>query len=93
IAAAVAAAPVVSRLETLSLGLGVLGDAGAEALLAGQPLTHLARLDLAHHYLTEPMEERVRRAFAASGTEVNLADRQEPDDDGGESWRYVAVGE
>ncbi|RJL30151.1 leucine-rich repeat domain-containing protein, partial [Bailinhaonella thermotolerans] len=88
IAAAVAAAPVVSRLETLSLGLGLLGDEGAEALLSGQPLTHLARLDLAHHFLTGPMMDRVRRALP--GTEVDLSDQEDPEPDG---WRYVAVSE
>ncbi|MGW4800899.1 hypothetical protein ACWEPC_51620, partial [Nonomuraea sp. NPDC004297] len=46
IAAAVAVAPIVARLESLSLALGRLTDRGAEALLLGQPLTHLKRLDL-----------------------------------------------
>ncbi|MGW0807993.1 STM4015 family protein [Nonomuraea sp. NPDC002799] len=46
IAAAVAVAPIVARLESLSLALGRLTDRGAEALLSGQPLTHLRRLDL-----------------------------------------------
>ena len=34
-------APVVARLETLDLSMGMLTDVGAAALLAGQPLTHL----------------------------------------------------
>ncbi|GAA4949456.1 hypothetical protein GCM10025331_42110 [Actinoplanes utahensis] len=44
LATAVAAAPIVARLKALDLSYGVFGDAGAEALLAGQPLTHLDEL-------------------------------------------------
>jgi hypothetical protein len=64
ICAAVATAPVVARLSELDLSMGVLTDDGAEALLAGQPLTHLVELDLSHHYCTEPMIARLREALA-----------------------------
>ncbi|GAA2898132.1 hypothetical protein GCM10010517_63200 [Streptosporangium fragile] len=87
VAAAVATAPVVARLEALSLSMGVLTDTGAEALLSGQPLTHLRHLDLHHHFLTEAMAERVR--LALPGVEVDLSDPQNPLED----WRYVAVSE
>ncbi|MEU6237536.1 STM4015 family protein [Kitasatospora sp. NPDC047058] len=87
IAAAVAHAPVVARLESLSLSMGVLSDEGATALLEGQPLTHLKALDLHHHYLTDPMQERLRQALP--GVEIDLSDAEE-DDDG---WRYVAEAE
>lgn len=85
IAAAVAGAPVVARLESLSLSMGVLTDEGAEALLSGQPLGHLKRLDLHHHYLSDEMVERF--AAALPGVEVDLGDRQKDD------WRYVSVAE
>ncbi|WP_055554887.1 hypothetical protein [Streptomyces sp. NBRC 110028] len=39
--AALAAAPVVARLDEISISTGVLTDDGATALLTGQPLTHL----------------------------------------------------
>ncbi|USQ84969.1 STM4015 family protein [Streptomyces phaeoluteigriseus] len=91
IAAAVAAAPVVARLSTLRLSLGTLGDAGAEALLGGQPLTHLAELDLHHHYLSEPMTGRLREALEPSGVRVDLDDRQRADAEG--HGRYVSAGE
>ncbi len=87
IAAAVAAAPVVARLESLSLSMGVLTDVGAEALLGGQPLTHLRRLDLHHHFLSDAMAARV--AAALRGVEVDLSDQEKADGD----WRYVAVSE
>ncbi|SDJ55956.1 STM4015 family protein [Nonomuraea jiangxiensis] len=89
IAAAVAAAPVVARLETLSLAYGTLGNDGAEALLSGQPLTHLRTLDLEHHYLDEAMAARVTAALP--GVEVDLSDPQGEDEEN--ESRYVAVSE
>ncbi|MFE7975858.1 STM4015 family protein [Streptomyces shenzhenensis] len=93
IAAAVASAPVVAQLESLSLSMGTLTDAGAEALLRGQPLTHLKRLDLHHHFLGESVADRIRTAFGSTGTEVDLSDRQTPHRRRDEEWRYVAVSE
>ncbi|MFV2176858.1 STM4015 family protein [Actinomadura sp. LOL_016] len=63
IAEAVAGAPVVARLESLALAWGTLTDRGAEALLSGQPLTHLRKLDLDGHYLSEPMAGRLKAAL------------------------------
>ncbi len=92
IAVAVASAPVVARLESLALSMGTLTDAGAEALLGGQPLTHLRTLDLHHHFLTDAMVDRVTEALP--GVEVDLSKQEEAEDDGdGEVWRYVAVSE
>ncbi|MFD4374273.1 STM4015 family protein [Streptomyces sp. NPDC058486] len=94
VAAAVAGAPVVARLERLDLSMGVLTDEGAAALLDGQPLTHLRELDLEHHYLSEPMRERLTAALVPHGVRVVLDDPQSPEDDGdGDVWRYVAIAE
>ncbi|MCQ0025127.1 STM4015 family protein [Streptomyces somaliensis DSM 40738] len=94
IAAAVASAPVVARLETLDLSMGVLTDEGAAALLGGQPLTHLRKLDLHHNYLSEPLRQRLRSTLGGAGVVLDLdgghADENEWD---GRVWRYVAVGE
>ncbi|MER6397166.1 STM4015 family protein [Kitasatospora sp. NPDC001603] len=87
IAAAVAHAPVVARLDSLNLSMGVLTDQGATALLEGQPLTHLRALDLHHHYLTDALQERLREALP--GVAVDLSEAGSPDD----RWRYVAVAE
>ncbi|MFC6680091.1 STM4015 family protein [Nonomuraea ferruginea] len=87
IAAAVATAPVVARLESLGLSMGALTDAGAESLLTGQPLTHLRALDLHHHYLTASMMRRV--ADALPGVRVDLSEQETPEED----WRYIAVSE
>jgi hypothetical protein len=89
VAALVAAAPVVARLESLAQSMGVLTDEGAEALLSGRPLTHLERLDLHHHYLTDAMVERLTTAFSGSGVQLDVSDQKEPDGD----RRYVAVAE
>lgn len=87
--AAVSAAPVVARLTELDLSMGALGDEGAEALLSGQPLTHLARLDLHHHFIGEPMRERLRAALEPAGVEVDLSEPCETQEWG----RYIAVSE
>ncbi|MFB6893620.1 STM4015 family protein [Kitasatospora sp. NPDC056327] len=87
IAAAVANAPVVPRLESLNLSMGVFTDQGATALLEGQPLTHLKALDLHHHYLSDAVQERLRQALP--GVAIDLSGAGKPD----ERWRYVAVAE
>ncbi len=88
-------APVVAQLETLALSMGTLSDAGGEALVNGQPLSHLATLDLRHHYLTEPVLDRVRAACAPAVVEAGEAedDYADPDDEDDEPERYVAVSE
>ncbi|MFF9350665.1 STM4015 family protein [Streptomyces sp. NPDC014734] len=89
IAAAVASAPVVARLESLSLAMGTLGDEGAEALLSGQPLTHLASLDLHHHYVGEALVERLRNLLGDRvNCDIDEVEYADPDD-----FRYVAVSE
>jgi hypothetical protein len=89
ICAAVATAPVVARLSELDLSMGVLTDDGAEALLSGQPLTHLVELNLSHHYLTEPMLARLREALApVQALLIEPARRW-----GDAEFRYVQVAE
>jgi hypothetical protein len=87
LAGAVAAAPVVGRLSELDLSLGVLGDAGAESLLAGQPLTHLKSLDLHHHFMSAETAQRV--VDELPGVIVDVSQRESE-----ERWgRYTAVSE
>lgn len=76
--------------------MGVLTDEGAAALLGGQPLTHLKRLDLHHNYLSEPMRQRLRDTLESAGVALDVdAGNAYPDEDedDGRVWRYVAVGE
>ncbi|MFI2376321.1 STM4015 family protein [Streptomyces sp. NPDC018964] len=94
IAAAMASAPVVARLEVLDLSMGTLGDDGATALLGGQPLTHLKKLDLHHNYLSEPVRQRIQHTLEAAGVEVDLdPDDADADEDEDEDERFVSVGE
>jgi hypothetical protein len=90
VATALASAPVVARLEVLDLAMGMLSDAGATALLTGQPLTHLRKLDLHHHYISEPVMQRLRAELTQAGVEVDLSDAGDPNSDDG---RYIVVSE
>lgn len=87
LAALLAHAPVVARLESLDLALGVLTDEGAAALLAGQPLTHLRRLDLHHHWMSDEMIERLWQALPE--TDVNVDEALL----GRDGRRFIAVSE
>ncbi|MEV0459967.1 STM4015 family protein [Catellatospora methionotrophica] len=89
VAVALAGAPVVARLRELDLSLGMLSDEGAAALLAGQPLTHLRKLDLHHHFIGAPVLERLTAELAASGVELDASGADERDWDD----RYIAVSE
>jgi hypothetical protein len=91
IAAALAGAPVLARLDELDLSLGTLTDAGAAALLAGQPLTDLRVLDLHHHFMTEAMTDRLTAELEPAGVRLQLADRQARRR--GDDARYTAVSE
>lgn len=93
IAAAVAAAPVVARLSSLDLSLGVLTDEGATALLEGQPLTHLQWLDLHHHFLSDPIAARLRDTLVPAGVEVDLSEPGRSWNNDGVVHRFTAVAE
>ncbi|MFB7501037.1 STM4015 family protein [Streptomyces sp. NPDC056161] len=94
VAAAVATAPVVDRLDVLDLSLGTLGDDGARALLGGRPLTHLKKLDLHYNFLSEPARERIRRALAPAGVELDLGQDEAKgyEEDDGTVRREICVG-
>jgi hypothetical protein len=85
VAKAVAASPLLGRIEVLDLSLGTLGDEGAEALLAAPAIKRLKRLDLRHHYMTAAVAKRMSQL----GIEVDVSEQQ----DEGEYGRYVSVGE
>ncbi|MFF0721475.1 STM4015 family protein [Micromonospora sp. NPDC003816] len=91
VAGAVATAPVVPRLSVLDLSMGNLTDDGLAALLAGQSLTHLAELDLHHHYLSEQAQQRA--VAALPGVRVDVSEGRTPDVYSGRTYRFTAVGE
>ncbi|MBE7210466.1 MAG: STM4015 family protein [Gluconacetobacter diazotrophicus] len=89
IAAAVARAPVLARLETLDLSLGTLSDEGAAALLGSDAFYGLKKADLHHHYLSDGMMARLK----GSGVNVDLREQQQDQEWRGEVQRYIAVSE
>ncbi|MDX2547432.1 STM4015 family protein [Streptomyces sp. WI04-05B] len=95
VCSALASAPVVARLEVLDVSMGVLTDEGATALLSGQPLTHLKKLDLHHNYLSEALRTRLLQTLEPAGVEVDAdpGDAESDEEDDGTVWRFVSVGE
>ncbi|MFI1379395.1 STM4015 family protein [Embleya sp. NPDC020886] len=91
IAAALASAAVTARLESLDLSMGTLGNEGGEALLQGQPLGHLRKLTIDHHFLDDPVAERLRDSLRASGVAVEISRRESGR--GIRGYRYVEVAE
>lgn len=84
IAKAVATAAVLSTIEVLDLSMGVLTDAGAEALLAAD-LSRLKKLDIHHHYVSPELVSKLEAKVA----EVDANEPQQADGD----YRYIAVAE
>lgn len=80
---------VLDRLEILDLSMGTLSDRGALALLNNPKILGLKKLDLHHHYLSDAMMKKVK----ALPIDVNIEDQEETDEDDGELYRYVSVGE
>lgn len=87
VAAALAIAPLLSRLESVDLSLGMLTDAGGESLLGNPAFKSLKQLDLHRHYLSKGMMGALQHAFPV----VDVSDSQ--GDDTSEEDRYVAVSE
>jgi hypothetical protein len=86
IAAVLAFAPIVERIETLDLSLGTLTDTGAQALLQSPAISKLKKLDLHYHYCSDEMSQKL----AQLPIEVDISEAQEP---GRRNDLYVAVSE
>jgi hypothetical protein len=89
IAAAVAGAPVLEGIRVLDLSLGTLTDEGAAALLASPAVARLEKLDLHHHFCSDEMIARL----LALDIDVDVSEQEEAEEDDGDVWRYVAIGE
>ncbi|MBX9582139.1 MAG: STM4015 family protein [Gemmataceae bacterium] len=93
---AVAAAPVLNRVQVMDLSLGNMGDEGGQALLAAPALgaarpagCRLRKLDLHHHFMTPAVAAR----FAGLPVEVDVSDAKEPDTYDDESYRFITASE
>jgi hypothetical protein len=89
VARAIAASPLLERLEVLDLSMGTLGDEGAQALLGAPGLRRLQKLDIHHHYVSPALVSQLQGLVR----EVDASEAQESDKDGEEQDRYVAVAE
>lgn len=89
LAAAVATAPILSRIKRLDLSMGTLGDAGVDALVASPAVRNLQHLDVSHHYVTDAGLAKLK----ALGVPFKADDRKKPESWDGREHRYVAVAE
>ena len=85
IATALNGAEILDQLDILDLSLGTLSDAGAQTLLNNLKIKRLSRLNLAYHFMSTSMMNKIQ----TMGIEVDVSDQQE-DDDG---YRFPAVTE
>lgn len=89
IAQLAAQAPILDQLESFDLSLGVLKDAGGEAILASEKMKGLKALNLSHNFFSDGMITRLKN----SGLNVDVSDQEKVDEYDGELFYYVAVGE
>lgn len=89
LAAVVAQAKILERIETLDLSLGSLSDTGGKALAASPAIAKLPRLDLHYHFLSDAMMAQL----AALGPEVDVSQQQEAEEYNGTIYRTIAVSE
>ena len=86
VAAVVVNSPLVQRIETLDLSLGVLTDEGAQALLKLSSPT-LKKLNLHYNYISADLIKQLK----ALPFTVDASKPSDMEEDG--EWRFVAVGE
>lgn len=84
IAKAIVQSPLVKRLETLDLSLGVFSDAGAEALLALPTDGSLKKISIHHHLVEPPLVDQLNALPFEVDTSLCMSEAFD---------RYVAVGE
>ena len=89
IAAVIVTSPIIDQLEVLDLSLGNLSDVGASALLQLASKTNLTRLDLHHHYISKPMQKKLKQLPFP----VDLSDAKTVDEDNEWSGRFIAISE
>lgn len=86
VAAAVAASPILERVQVLDLSLGTLGDEGVEALAASPAVAKLQKLDIHHHYISEAGIEKLK---ALGIPELDVSEKMKESYD----RRYIALSE
>ena len=87
LAGVVVNSPLLTRIETLDLSLGVLTDEGARSLLMLPLNTTLKKLNLHYNYISADLAKQLKALPLA--VDVSKPSNMEDDDE----WRFVAVGE
>jgi len=87
LAAVVVNSPILSRIETLDLSLGVLTDEGAKALLKIPRSPTLKKLNLHYNFIGADLIKQLKSLPLT----VDASKPSNMDED--EEWRFVAVGE
>ncbi|QDV44501.1 WGR domain protein [Stieleria neptunia] len=87
VAAVIVNSPLVQRIETLDLSLGVMTDEGGRALLSLPTDGALQHASLHYNYLTSEVTKLLKKL----PIKMDLSKPSHMDDD--EEWRFVAVGE
>lgn len=88
IAAVIVNSPILERVETLDLSLGILSDQGGRALLALPEDGRLKKVNLHFNYMSSDVVKQLKGLNLTIDTSQGDADTSED-----EEWRYVAVGE
>lgn len=87
IAAVIVNSPIIERLETLDLSLGVLTDEGARALLSLPTEGALKKVSIHYNYATDEVVKQLK----AHKVSIDTSKPSHMEED--EEWRFVAVGE
>lgn len=87
LAGVVVNSPLLNRIETLDLSLGVLTDEGARSLLMLPLKTTLKKLNLHYNYISADLARQLKALPFT--VDVSKPSNMEEDDE----WRFVAVGE
>lgn len=87
IAGVIVNSPIIERIETLDLSLGVITDTAGEALLTLPSESSLKKLSLHHNFMTPAVTKKLKAMSIA--VDVSCPSGMDSDDE----WRFVAVGE
>ncbi len=87
VAAVIVNSPLVQRIETLDLSLGVITDEGGRALLSLPTDGNLQHASMHHNYMTAEVTRQLKKL----PIKLDLSKPSHMDND--EEWRFVAVGE
>lgn len=90
VAAAVLESRYMGQIEILDLSGGTLDDKGGEILFSGlSRYPNIKKLDLHYHYMSEEMEKRLKTL----PLELDISERNLPDEYDGEIWMYPMLTE